>query len=225
MTTGKSLSLVAVALAGVAAALPYASGQEASPPPSVLGSFSAEQIAAGRAIFYRIGTNGCVHCHAPYASGDEGPSIRGADEGMVRAAADGIDKMTPQQRLLRDADFAAVGMYLKWLGTIRLTTVVLRRGTFDPPSVDVRPGTPIQLAVENTGLIPQTITGDGLGVSVTVPARGRMATFFAAPDTEGKYELTCSDCQRATFTVNVTLAAPETINVPPGTKVSPASGN
>ncbi len=202
-----------VVAATVAAALAQSAPPVAQPPDDAP---NAAMLKRGHAIFYRIGVNGCGYCHGPFANGDVAPLIRGADEGMIRASLEGVDKMQTVAKILRGDDVASIAAYLTWLGGIQLAETVLRRGAFEPASVDVYPGAMIQLAIDNTGLAAQKVVGEGnLALSLQIAARAKVATFLRVPETEGRYTVRC-DCQGSMpFTINVTLSAPKAMYSPP----------
>ena len=58
-------------------------------------SADEESLARGEKLFSEIAGLGCKGCHGEFGEGDlgVGPYIRGATEGAIRAAIEGIDTM------------------------------------------------------------------------------------------------------------------------------------
>ena len=164
----------------------------------------------GKKIYETVAGLGCKACHGPFGEGKLGPTNRGVNEATVREA---LAKIGPMQFLkgeLTEDDIKNVAAYTQWMGQHMLVTTLLKRGRFIPDEILVRPGTPIQLVIDNTGTEPSTIASDNMKINAqTVPARDVTAIIWTAPDNEGAFTLACKDCRikDGFFTITVAKAA------------------
>lgn len=174
----------------------------------------ADKLAEGAAVFATVAGVGCKTCHGEYAEGDlgVGPFIRGASEGTIRAAIDAIGEMMIVKNAISEAEIRAVSAYVGHLGTLQVARTLAKRGRFLPDEFSTRPGTPIQLIIENSGIEPHTFRSDDMGVDdITVAPRGAGSIEWQAPGEEGEFTLYCTDCRlkEQFFSVKVDADAAE----------------
>lgn len=187
------------------------SGAAAGAGPAYVGSTEFEE---GRRVFQEVAGLGCRSCHGDFAEGDigVGPYIRGANEGAIRAAIDGTGEMVAIKALISEDEINAVSAYLYHLGSMQVAKTLSKRGRFLPDVSEVRPGTPMQVAVVNTGVEEATYVSDDMGIApITVPGRGTTSVEWRAPQQEGEYRLRCVDClldEGQFFTIKVHADAP-----------------
>jgi cytochrome c553 len=172
------------------------------------------QIEAGRQVYQTIAGIGCKTCHGDYAEGDlgVGPFIRGATDGMIRAAVDATNEMSIIKTTITDDDINAVAAYLDYLGTMQVVRTLSKRGRFIPEATAIRPGSQLQLIVKNSGVAAATYTSESMGVEEwIIPGRSTADIEWQAPETEGEYSITCTDCKLKDqfFVINVDASAPE----------------
>ncbi len=155
-------------------------------------------IADGRNAFRTIAGIGCASCHGQFAEGDlgVGPYIRGATEGTIRAAISGIGEMVVIRNTIQESQIDAVAAYLEYLGPIQVVRTLAKRGRFLPDSFSIRPGTTVQIVVNNAGFSDYNFTSENLGVDpMLIPARTTGSFIWQAPQQAGEYSLRCSDCK------------------------------
>jgi mono/diheme cytochrome c family protein len=194
-------------------ATPFAFAQE--------GEVSEQQIAMGEEVYNTVAGIGCKSCHGEYAEGDlgVGPFTRGANVGMIRAAVDGIGEMIVIKNTINDEQIAAVSAYLGHLGTAQVARSLVKRGRFLPATFSARPGTRLQVVLQNSGFSAQTFASDNMNIgNMEIPARSSGNMIWEAPDEEGVYSLYCTDCklQEQFFTINIDSDAPEFRQIAPG---------
>ena len=180
-----------------------------------------EQIAMGEEVYNTVAGLGCKSCHGEYAEGDlgVGPFTRGANEGMIRAAVDGIGEMIVIKNAITDEQITAVSAYLGHLGTAQVARSLVKRGRFLPATFSARPGTRLQVILQNSGFSAQMFASDNMGIgNIEIPARSSGNMIWEAPEEEGVYSLYCTDCklQEQYFTINVDSQAPEFRKIAPG---------
>jgi mono/diheme cytochrome c family protein len=172
------------------------------------------EIEAGRQVFQTIAGVGCKTCHGDYAEGDlgVGPYIRGATEGTIRAAIDATNEMIIINTTITDEDISAVAAYLNYLGSMQAVRTLSKRGRFIPETISIRPGAQLQLIVKNSGVAPATYVSENMDIEEwVIPGRSTADVEWQAPDTEGEYSITCTDCKLKDqfFVINVDANAPE----------------
>lgn len=174
-------------------------------------------IEAGRNVFQTAAGVGCKTCHGDYGEGDlgVGPYIRGATDGTIRAAIDGINEMIIIKNTIAEEDIAAVAAYLEHLGTLQVARTLSKRGRFIPETMETRPGSALQLVIKNSGVAAATYQSDNMGIDAwTVGGRSTADVEWRAPETEGEYTIYCTDCKLKDqfFVIKVHAGAPP----PPG---------
>ena len=172
------------------------------------------EIEAGRHVFQTIAGIGCKTCHGDYAEGDlgVGPFIRGATEGTIRASIDATNEMIIIKTTITDAEITAVATYLNYLGSMQVVRTLSKRGRFIPETVSIRPGAQLQLVVKNSGVAPATYVSENMDVDEwVIPGRTTADIEWQAPEAEGEYSITCTDCKLKDqyFVINVDANAPE----------------
>ena len=184
-----------------------------------IGMANADEagIEAGRDVFQTAAGVGCKTCHGDYGEGDlgVGPYIRGATEGTIRAAIDGINEMIIIKNTIAEEDIASVAAYLEHLGTLQVARTLSKRGRFLPDTVEARPGSALQLVIKNSGVAAATYQSDNMGIDAwTIAGRSTADVEWRAPDTEGEYIIYCIDCKLKDqfFVIKVHAGAPP----PPG---------
>lgn len=180
--------------------------------PSLAQASDDSQLAEGTRVFDTIAGVGCKTCHGEYAEGDVGvgPYIRGATEGMIRAAIDATDAMVVITSVITDDEVKAVAAYLGHLGTMQAVRTLAKRGRFLPGEISVRPGTNVQLIIQNAGMQKHTFESDNMSIDDLVIAGRSSGTLeWRAPETEGEFSLYCTDCKLKDqfFTVKVAASA------------------
>ena len=155
-------------------------------------------IKKGEVVFSTVAGIGCGGCHGAFGEGDlgVGPFIRGATEGSVRAAIEGIGPMIAVKNVIKEDEIKAVSAYVSYLGSTQVARTLNKRGRFLPETFSTRPGTSLQLVINNSGFKPYTYHSDSLGIdSITIPARSTGSFLWKAPDEEGSFSLSCTDCK------------------------------
>ena len=180
-----------------------------------------ELTDAGRDVFETIAGVGCASCHGQYAEGDVGvgPYIRGASEGMVRAAIEGNDLMIAIQNAISEREIEAVSAYLQQLGSMQVARTLLKRGRFIPDGISVRPGTFVQVIIENAGFTEAVFSSREMSAEpLSIAGRATASFDWQAPDETGTYSLACINCKLKdqTFTIIVDPNAPEFRSPAPG---------
>jgi mono/diheme cytochrome c family protein/DNA-binding beta-propeller fold protein YncE len=169
-------------------------------------------IAEGRDVFRSVAGIGCASCHGKFAEGDlgVGPYGRGASEGMIRAAISGVGEMAAIKNVITEDQIKSVSAYLAYLGSNQVVRTLVKRGRFLPSSLSVRPGTNVQLIINNAGFSEYEFRSDNLGLEpMTIPARSLGTVDWKAPEDEGTYTIYCADCklEGEFFTINVDSSA------------------
>ena len=167
-------------------------------------------IEQGRQVFLTAGEVGCAACHGPYAEGDVGigPYNRGLGEAAIRSSLEGIDEMEFLLDEMTDQDIRAIAAYYEYLGTLQLEKALVKRGRFVPDSIDVYPGTRIQLVLTNASTKPRNFAGESAGIDFTVPGRESGDVVWTAPQDEGEHRVVCTDCRiKDGLVINVTKSA------------------
>lgn len=188
--------------------------------PSMARAEDDSLLAEGAQVFSTIAGVGCKTCHGEYGEGDVGvgPYIRGAAEGTIRAAIDGTGEMIVIKAVITEDQIKAVTAYVGRLGTMQAVRTLAKRGRFLPEDVSVRPGTDLQLIVQNSSIQPSTFKSDNMGIGdLTVAGRSSGSIEWRAPETEGEYSFYCVDCKLKDqfFTVRVDASAKEFQRVAP----------
>ena len=141
-----------------------------------------------------------------------GPFIRGATEGTIRAAISGIGEMVVIRNTIQESEIDAIAAYLKYLGPIQVVRTLAKRGRFLPDSFSIRPGTTVQIVVNNAGFSDYNFTSENLGIDpMLIPARTTGSFIWQAPQQAGEYSLRCLDCKLKDeqFTIRVDPNAKE----------------
>lgn len=180
-----------------------------------------ELLAQGEEVYNTIAGIGCKGCHGEYAEGDlgVGPFTRGANEGMVSAAVSGIGEMVVVKNIITDEQVTAVSAYLNYLGTAQVARSLVKRGRFLPEVFSARPGTRLQVILQNGGFEAHTFKSDNMDIDdIEIAARTSGNLIWEAPEQEGTYSLYCTDCKldEQYFTININASAPEFRKVTPG---------
>jgi len=168
----------------------------------------SDLIERGEQVFNTIAGLGCKGCHGDFAEGDlgVGPYIRGASEGAIRAAINGIGAMTIVKSAIKEQEIEAVVAYIGKLGTLKPLRTLVKRSRFIPAELGVAPAKPIQLIVKNSSVTERTFVSEDLGIEpFSVAGRKTVSLLLRAPDKEGVYKLSCQNCKRKDnfFSVNV----------------------
>ncbi len=174
----------------------------------------SESIARGRDVFRTVAGIGCAGCHGKFAEGDlgVGPFTRGSSEGAIRAAISGVGEMAVVKNVITDEQIESVSAYLGYLGSNQVVRTLVKRGRFLPDSLSVRPGTNVQLIINNAGFSAYQFRSDNIGFEpMTIPARSLGTLDWQAPADEGTYTIYCADCKlkNERFTINVDADAKE----------------
>ncbi len=182
-------------------------------------------IETGGKVFREAAGIGCVGCHGEYGEGDlgVGPFLRGATEGMVRAAIEGTGEMIAVKAVIKEEEIAAVAAYVNYLGTTQVARTMVKRGRFLPDSFGIRPGTNVQLIIKNAGFSEQSFSSDNLNIGdLKIAARSTNSFIWQAPQEEGEYSVYCTDCKLKNqfFTIRVDATAKQFRAVVPASTVS-----
>lgn len=183
--------------------------------PALADELSDKLVENGREVFLTAGGVGCASCHGRYGEGNVGPFNRGVSEVTVRGALQSADAMGFLRDSMTEEKITQVAAYLGWLGELQLVKTLVKQGRFIPDEVSVYPGTAIQLAVQNASLEAHAFAGDVMGVApFRVNGRDFGDVTWKAPDTEGAFELRCTDCgSDGKLTIRVSRSAKR--HVPP----------
>lgn len=157
-----------------------------------------DSIERGRQVFATVAGIGCKTCHGDYAEGDlgVGPFIRGATEGSIRAAVEGIGEMVAIKFTITDEEITAVAAYLNYLGGLQVARTLSKRGRFLPGEFSVRPGSSVQLVIKNSGMKAASYQSDNMAIEpLTIGGRSTDSIEWQAPEEEGEYSLYCADCK------------------------------
>ena len=185
------------------------------------GMVSADDlIKRGELVFNTVAGIGCAGCHGAFAEGDlgVGPYIRGASEGSVRAAIEGIGPMVAIKAVITEEETKAVSAYVNYLGSAQVARTMVKRGRFVPETFATQPGTSMQIVVQNAGFAPYKFSSDNMAIDeLAVPARGAQSFLWQAPEQEGEFSLYCVDCKLKgqSFKINVDKNAKKFIAIKP----------
>lgn len=165
-------------------------------------------IQEGRAIWLTVAGIGCAGCHGRFGEGDigVGPYNRGVGLTKIQASIQAVPQMGLLKGKLDQQSIEAVAAYNSWLGQLQLVKTLLKRDRFDPNTVDIYPGTPVQLAINNSSQTARKFNSPNMNIQAFQVAGREVYDFvWQAPDQEGRYTLRCEDClgQGQEFTVNV----------------------
>ncbi len=193
--------------------------------PSLLQAGDDIQLDEGKRVFSTIAGVGCKTCHGEYAEGDVGvgPYIRGATEGTIRAAIDATGEMIVIKNVITDDEIKAVAAYVGRLGTMQAVRTLAKRGRFLPEEMSIRPGTDVQLIIQNASMQPHTFRSDNMGIDdLLIAGRSSGNIEWHAPESEGEFSLYCTDCklEDQIFAVYVAASATEFRRVVPVTNVT-----
>ena len=190
------------------------------PAPSEVAAVPAAQEAPvdkatldhGRELFMTAGDVGCIACHGNYAEGDVGigPYNRGKDEHAIRLALRSVEAMKFLGKELTETQIKQVAAYYAYLGRLKLIKTHVVKGRFFPNSIDVAPGTSVQLVVVNRDATHIKVEGSGMKIApYSIGGRGEEDRVWVAPETEGTFELKCTDCEikQDKLTIRVSKAA------------------
>ena len=170
-------------------------------------------IEKGKKISLTVAGIGCAGCHGLYGEGDAGigPYTRGVDLSKIKDAIRGIDQMRTLLGGKLDAqDIEAVAAYYSWLGQLQLVKTLVKRDRFIPDTVDIYPGTAVQLAIKNASQFSRKFAGPDMNVpEFQVPGTSSHDFVWRAPEREGTYTLRCVDClvKDQQLTINVRRSA------------------
>ena len=172
------------------------------------------QFAEGARVFDSVAGVGCKTCHGDYAEGDVGvgPFIRGATEGTIRAAIDATGEMIVIKSVITEDQIKAVAAYVGNLGSMQAVRTLAKRGRFLPGEISIRPGTDVQLIIQNASIQPHTFKSDNMDIDdLRIGSRSNGSLKWRAPETEGEFSLYCIDCKLKDqfFTLRVAASAAE----------------
>ena len=180
--------------------------------PSLAQDSDDSQLAEGARVFNTIAGVGCKTCHGEYAEGDVGvgPYIRGASEGTIRATIDATGEMIAIKNVISEDEIKAVAAYIGRLGSMQAARTLAKRGRFLPGEISIRPGTNVQLIIQNSSFQAHTFKSDNMSIDdLIIAGRSSGALEWHAPETEGEFSLYCTDCKLKDqfFTVKVAASA------------------
>ena len=169
-------------------------------------------LEKGRTAWLTVAGIGCAGCHGRFGEGDVGvgPYNRGVELSKIQAAIATVDQMRVVKGKLDPQEIEAVAAYVAWLGRHQLVKTLVKRDRFDPSAVDIYPGTPVQLAINNSGVSPRKFAAPNMNVAeFEIPGRTVQDFVWRAPEQEGTYALRCIDCgaQGQEFTITVRRSA------------------
>lgn len=156
------------------------------------------QLAAGERVFNTVAGIGCKTCHGEYAEGDVGvgPYLRGASEGTIRAAIDATGEMVVIKNVITEDEIKAVVAYVGKLGTLQPVRTLAKRGRFLPQEISIRPGTGVQLIIQNASIQPHTFKSDNMNIEeLIIAGRSSGSLEWRAPETEGEFAVYCTNCK------------------------------
>lgn len=156
------------------------------------------QLAAGERVFNTVAGIGCKTCHGEYAEGDVGvgPYLRGASEGTIRAAIDATGEMVVIKNVITEDEIKAVVAYVGKLGTLQPVRTLAKRGRFLPQEISIRPGTGVQLIIQNASIQPHTFKSDNMNIEeLVIAGRSSGSLEWRAPETEGEFAVYCTNCK------------------------------
>ncbi len=155
--------------------LPARAGEQAYDSPYVLtqgeifvSKMSPAQAASlerGRVLFDSVGGVGCGSCHGVLGEGNGGlvNPLRGMTEPDYK---DFIETSVNGWVLLSDLDEGSIrdmAAYTQWLGRLKLVSVGIGKEGFKPAHIRVKPGTPVQVAIQNNTHEPFNLWRSGAG--------------------------------------------------------------
>ena len=156
-----------------------------------------ESIARGKIVFDTIAGIGCKTCHGEYGEGDlgVGPYIRGASEGSVRAAIEGIDAMVAVKSVINEEQIVDISNYVISLGATKIVRTMAKRGRFLPDTITVPPASNLQIVINNTSFSPKNFDSEDydLGEGMKIDARTTNSFSWTSPDS-GEIKIFCTDC-------------------------------
>ena len=178
-----------------------------------------ETLQRGEKVFQEIAGLGCKSCHGEYAEGDlgVGPYIRGATEGTIRAAIEGIDAMIVIKSTIDEQSIKDVVAYIGSLGSTAIIRTLSKKGRFLPESLSVPPNSNFQIVINNSSFQAKTFKsvdlGPGMADGIEIPARKTGGITWQSPE-QGEFKLHCDNCKLADqfFTITVDPNAPATGN-------------
>ena len=156
------------------------------------------QLAAGERVFNTVAGIGCKTCHGEYAEGDVGvgPYLRGSSEGTIRAAIDATGEMVVIKNVITEDEIKAVVAYVGKLGTLQPVRTLAKRGRFLPQEISIRPGTGVQLIIQNASIQPHTFKSDNMNIEeLIIAGRSSGSLEWRAPETEGEFAVYCTNCK------------------------------
>ncbi len=173
---------------------------------------NTELIEKGRKIWLTVAGIGCAGCHGRFGEGDVGIGSynRGVGLSKIQSSIVGVDQMRMLQGKLDPQDIEAVAAYNSWLGQHQLVKTLVKRDRFEPDTVDIFPGTAVQLAINNSSQSPRKFASPNMDIAeFQVSGREIHDLVWQAPEKEGTYTLLCVDCrgQGGQFTINVHRSA------------------
>ncbi len=188
-----------------------------------------ESIARGKIVFDTVAGIGCKTCHGEYGEGDlgVGPYLRGATEGAVRAAIEGIDAMVAIKNVINEEQTIDVSNYVNSLGATRVVRSMAKRGRFLPDTITVPPESSLRIVINNASFSPKNFASEdfdldgGLGID----ARTTNSFVWTSPES-GEFKVYCTDCDidGEFLTVTVDPNAPKPKPFVPTTAVGQAAG-
>jgi cytochrome c5 len=158
----------------------------------------AADLEKGRTVFEEVAGLGCAGCHGEYGEGDlgVGPFIRGASDGMIRAAIEGIGAMGIIKAMIQPDEIPAVVEYVNYLGSLQVARTIAKRGRFLPGEFSARPGTALQIIINNTSTQPHTFHSDDMDIqAITIAPRSTGSVVWKSAAQAGQYALYCIDCK------------------------------
>ena len=179
-----------------------------------LTAHAVELTETGRRVFEEIAGIGCATCHGQFAEGDLGigPYIRGASDGTIRAAIDGVTEMIVIKNVISEKEISAVAAYLRDLGSTQVARTLVKRGRFIPETISVRPGMSLQVIINNAGFAAASFVSEDMEIAeLSIPGRETASFVWQAPDADDTFSLSCIDCKLKDqfFSINVDSNAPE----------------
>ena len=178
------------------------------PLPSVAQDTDLETLQRGEKVFNEIAGLGCKSCHGEFAEGDlgVGPYIRGASEGTIRAAIEGIDAMVVVKMNIDEQGINDVAAYVNSLGSTSIIRTLAKKGRFLPDSATVAPNSRFQIVINNSSFQPRVYKSEDLGIAqgTQVAARQTGVISWTSP-AKGSFKLHCDDCKLSDqfFTITV----------------------
>ena len=132
--------------------------------------------------------------------------------GSTQRGTSASNEMVVVRTAITEDEIKAVAAFLNHLGTMQVVRTLAKRGRFLPDTFSVRPGTAVQLIIQNAGIQAYTFKSDDMGIEGrSIPGRSSGSIEWRALDEEGEYSLYCTDCKLKDqfFRLNVDSAATE----------------